>query len=99
MAHPKRGFVKPDSLNSVTIAVIPLCCWAVLHAVVPIPYVLEKVNLHKPSPFQQQCCTCLSIELDEHAEATLQSSCQHAQARLLLDLNVPCSACLDVISL
>ena len=39
--------MEPDCFNCITVAVVSLRCWAVLHAVVPIPNVLEEVDLQQ----------------------------------------------------
>ena len=38
--------MEADSLNSITVTVIPLCRRAMLHAVVPVAYILKEVDLH-----------------------------------------------------
>lgn len=46
VAHPKGRLVEADSLDSITVTVIPLCCRAMLHAVVPVADILKEVDLH-----------------------------------------------------
>ena len=47
VTHPERGLVESHCFDGIAVAVVPLCGWAVLHAVVAVPYVLEKVDLQK----------------------------------------------------
>ena len=47
VTHPKRGLVERHRFDRITVAVVPLGRWTVLHAVVAVSYVLEEVNLHE----------------------------------------------------
>ena len=44
-AYPKAGTVEVDRVDGIAVAVVAAGGWAVLHAVVPVPDVLEPVHL------------------------------------------------------